>query len=148
MNVRLVVTAGPHAGREFAFDQHDTVLVGRSKDAHLRLSYDDPYFSRRHFLVEVNPPRVRVLDLDSRNGTLVNGRRVRDAELKDGDEVTAGHTVFKVHVPPPDPDEVRTLGLAAAPPPVLPPVPPPPAPVPRAPAAPGAHAPGSPSRPP
>ena len=108
--VRLVVTAGPHAGKEFAFDGHDTFLVGRSKDAHLQLSYDDPYFSRRHFLVEVNPPRVRVLDLGGRNGTFVNGERVEAAELKDGDEVRAGHTVFKVHVPPAGPDELATLG--------------------------------------
>ena len=57
MKVVLSVTAGPHAGKEFAFDRHDTFLVGRSKDAHFQLSYDDPYFSRRHFLVEVNPPR-------------------------------------------------------------------------------------------
>jgi pSer/pThr/pTyr-binding forkhead associated (FHA) protein len=68
MRVTLSITAGPHTGREFAFDRHDTFLVGRSKDAHFQLTYDDPYFSRRHFLVEVNPPRVRVFDLNSHNG--------------------------------------------------------------------------------
>lgn len=125
MAVTLVVVAGPHAGREFAFDRHDTFLVGRSRDAHLQLSPDDPYFSRRHFLVEVNPPRVRVVDLGSRNGTLVNGRRVDAAELRDGDEVAGGHTVFRVCVPPPDPDAVRTLDLPAAAggPPAAPPPP-------------------------
>src|SRR5262249_20628195 len=110
---RLVVTAGPHAGKEFAFDRHDTFLVGRSKDAHLQLSYDDPYFSRRHFLFEVNPPRVRVIDLNSRNGTHLNGQRVEAAELKDGDEVRAGHTVSKVSIPPPDPDQQLTHDLPA-----------------------------------
>src|SRR3954452_21433722 len=103
MNVTLTVTAGPHAGREFAFDRHDTFLVGRSKDAHFQLTYDDPYFSRRHFLVEVNPARVRVLDLKSRNGISVNGQVVPSADLTDGDELKAGHTVFRVTVPPPDP---------------------------------------------
>jgi serine/threonine-protein kinase len=113
MNVTLTVTAGPHAGKAFAFDRHDTFLVGRGKDAHLQLSYDDPYFSRRHFMVEVNPPRVRVLDLNSRNGIVVNGTKVSVAELNDGDELKAGHTVFRVSVPPPDPDAQPTLGLAA-----------------------------------
>jgi len=113
MRVTLAVTAGPHAGREFAFDGHDTFLVGRSKDAHLQLTYDDPYFGRRHFLVEVNPPRCRVIDLNSRNGTHVNGRRVGTAELADGDEVKAGHTVFRVGIPPPDPDALLTLDLPA-----------------------------------
>jgi serine/threonine-protein kinase len=93
MNVTLTVTAGPHTGREFAFDRHDTFLVGRSKGAHFQLSYDDPYFSRRHFLVEVNPSRVRVMDLNSRNGIAVNGQKVRTADLNDGDELRAGHTV-------------------------------------------------------
>jgi serine/threonine protein kinase len=111
MNVTLTVTAGPHAGREFAFDRHDTFLVGRAKDAHFQLSYDDPYFSRRHFLVEVNPPRVRVYDLNSRNGIAVNGQKVRLADLTDGDELQAGHTVFRLAVPRPvDPDEQPTLG--------------------------------------
>lgn len=106
--VRLVVTDGPHAGKEFAFDRHDTFLVGRSKDAHLQLA-DDQYLSRRHFLIEFNPPRVRVTDLGSRYGTHVNGQRVETAELKDGDVVKAGHTVFRVVAPPPDPDAIATL---------------------------------------
>ena len=114
MNVTLTVTAGPHTGREFVFDRHDTFLVGRTKDAHFQLSYDDPYFSRRHFLVEVNPPRLRVYDLDSRNGVAVNGQSVSVAELKDGDELKAGHTVFRVSVPPADPDEYPTLAYEPA----------------------------------
>jgi serine/threonine-protein kinase len=124
MNVTLTVTAGPHAGREFVFDRHDTFLVGRADDAHLKLSYDDPYFSRRHFLVEVNPPRVRVTDLKSRNGIYLNGQRVKVADLQDGDELKAGHTVFRFKVPdarpkpPPlptsNPALQVTLGLPSA----------------------------------
>ena len=98
MKVTLTVTDGPHAGREFAFAGRDSFLVGRSKDAHLQLSYDDPYFSRRHFVVEVNPPRCRLLDLKSRNGVSVNGSRASVCELRHGDEVRAGHTLFRVAV--------------------------------------------------
>src|SRR3954454_17124862 len=98
MRVTLTVTDGPHAGREFAFAERDSFLVGRSKEAHFSLPRDDPYFSRRHFLVEVNPPRCRLLDLRSRNGTHVNGRRVESAELGDGDEIKAAHTIFRVAV--------------------------------------------------
>jgi serine/threonine-protein kinase len=110
MNVTLSITAGPHIGREFSFDRHDTFLVGRGRGAHFQIPSDDPYFSRRHFLVEVNPPLVRVLDLNSRNGISVNGEKVRVADLKDGDELKAGHTVFRVRVPAPDPDDQLTLG--------------------------------------
>jgi serine/threonine-protein kinase len=114
VQVALSITAGPHAGKEFHFDRHETFLVGRAKDAHFRLSYDDPYFSRRHFLIEVNPPRCRVLDLGSRNGTYVNGEKVKLAELKDGDEVQAGHTVFRVRmVGPIGSSEMRALEAVA-----------------------------------
>lgn len=101
MIVKLVVISGPHSGKEFAFEEHDTFLVGRAREAHLRLSYDDPYFSRRHFLVEVNPPRVRAFDLNSRNGISVNGAKIHVSDLKDGDELRAGHTVFRVVVQQP-----------------------------------------------
>ena len=37
--LKLVVTDGPHTGKEFVFDGHDTFLVGRSKSAHFQLSY-------------------------------------------------------------------------------------------------------------
>ncbi len=117
MAVRLIVTAGPHAGKEFTFDRHDTFLVGRAKDAHLKLNYDDPYFSRRHFLIEINPPRGRILDLGGRNGIRVNGQKVAHAELKDQDEIKAGHTVFKLEIPPADAEAELTRDLPAEAPP-------------------------------
>lgn len=111
MKLTLTVIAGPHAGREFGFDGRDSFLVGRGSDAHLQLSAADPYFSRRHFVIELNPPRCRLLDLNSRNGVLVNGRKVTSCELVDGDEVSAGSTVFRVSARLPGPDDVRTLDL-------------------------------------
>ncbi len=113
--VKLLVTAGPFAGKEFAFDRHDTLLVGRATDAHLQVSADDQYFSRRHFLLEVNPPRVRVIDLNSRNGIFVNGTRVTTAELRHGDEIAAGHTVFRLESLSNSPDDIRTIDLPATP---------------------------------
>ena len=115
MKLKLIIISGPHQGKEFVFDGHDTFLVGRVKDAHFQLSYDDPYFSRRHFLVEMNPPRCRVINLSTRNGTLLNGAKVDAAEVADGDEIGAGHTVFKVQLIPTAPDELETLDLPVAP---------------------------------
>jgi serine/threonine-protein kinase len=98
VKIKLVVIDGPHKGIDFTFDGRDSFLVGRTKDSHFRLSYDDPYFSRRHFVIDLNPPRCRLLDLKSRNGVYVNGRRVEVADLVEGDRVKAGHTVFLVEV--------------------------------------------------
>jgi serine/threonine protein kinase len=94
MSVRLSVVSGPHRGRVFDFDGHDVFLVGRSEKAHFQLA--DKFFSRIHFLVEVNPPWCRLSDLGSHNGTFVNGRRVTHATLLNGDEIKAGHTVLRV----------------------------------------------------
>ncbi len=55
MNVTLTVIKGPHRGSSFTFRDHDTFIVGRSKDAHFRLPLKDKSFSRIHFMVEVNP---------------------------------------------------------------------------------------------
>jgi serine/threonine protein kinase len=98
MLVTLAVTTGPLAGRTFPFEGHDVFLVGRSPNAHCRFPEDDPFFSRVHFLVEVNPPRCRLTDMGSRNGTFVNGRKVEVVDLADGDEIRAGHTRFSVRV--------------------------------------------------
>src|SRR5262249_61991018 len=91
-------TAGPLAGRAFTFEGHDVFLVGGSPNAHCRFPEDDPFFSRVHFLVEINPPRCRLTDMGSRNGTFVNGRKVEVVDLADGDEIRAGHTRITVRV--------------------------------------------------
>jgi eukaryotic-like serine/threonine-protein kinase len=125
MPICLTVIEGPHQGDVFSFGGHDTFLVGRSKHAHFRLSHKDKYFSRVHFLLEVNPPRCRLIDMGSRNGTFVNGQKAATADLKDGDLITAGHSVLRVAVvpdsagdtPPPN-SQATPLAAAAVPQPV------------------------------
>jgi eukaryotic-like serine/threonine-protein kinase len=108
MPITLTVIRGPHRGKVFTLDRHDTFVVGRARDAHLYLP-DDPYFSRNHFLIEANPPLCSLADLNSRNGTLLNSARVNTAELHDGDELSGGQTALRVSVSP-EPDCV-TLDL-------------------------------------
>ena len=95
--VILRVVAGPHAGTEFVYDEHDTLLAGRSTQAQLRLK-GDAHFSRHHFRLEVNPPTCYLMDLRSRNGTFVNGNRVSEQFLKDGDLVSGGRTKIRVAI--------------------------------------------------
>ncbi len=97
MQVNLKVTAGPYNGRIFSFAQHDSFLIGRNPEAHLCLP-DDRFFSRNHCLLEMNPPHSFLRDLNSTNGTFVNGQRVKDAYLKNGDRVQCGETILVVEV--------------------------------------------------
>ncbi len=97
MQVSLKVIAGPHTGRVFTFEQHDTFLIGRSESAQFCLPHDR-YFSRNHCLLEIAPPQCFVRDLGSTNGTLVNGQRIDSIYLKNGDRIQGGETVIEVAV--------------------------------------------------
>src|SRR6185369_14234331 len=97
MQVNLKVTDGPYKGRIFSFTQHDSFLIGRNPDAHLCLP-NDRYFSRNHCLLEINPPRAFVRDLRSTNGTYLNGQRITDAFLNNGDRIQCGETILLVEV--------------------------------------------------
>jgi serine/threonine-protein kinase len=96
--ITLAVVKGPHRGRVFSFAGHDTFLVGRSQRAHFHLPDKDQCFSRIHFLIEMNPPVCRLLDMKSRNGTFVNGQKAGISDLQDGDRIMAGHTVFRIRI--------------------------------------------------
>ena len=97
MRVTLRVLSGPHVGRAFTFDQHDTFLIGRSDTAHLYLP-EDRFFSRHHCLLEIAPPRCFLRDLGSTNGTYVNGVKVQETYLRNGDQIQGGQTVLAVEV--------------------------------------------------
>jgi hypothetical protein len=62
--------------------------IGRSEDNQLRLL--DPGVSRRHVLVMATPGGYTIRDLGSQNGTYVNGARVDESPLTDGDRITIG----------------------------------------------------------
>lgn len=64
------------------------VMIGRSHDCDLIL--DDPNVSRRHAEVRQEGGDWVVADLGSTNGVKVNGRRVDEATLEPGDELTLG----------------------------------------------------------
>ena len=94
----MTIVQGPHRGGRLELDRPRTVVVGRGSRAQLRLD-QDVHISRHHFRLDVDPPRCRLHDLGSRNGTFVNGRRVADCDLHDGDLIAVGQTQlrFAVH---------------------------------------------------
>jgi pSer/pThr/pTyr-binding forkhead associated (FHA) protein len=70
-----------------------TATLGRSKECDCVI--DDPNISRRHAeLRRSNVGDWQIVDLNSTNGVKVNGRRVANARLSPGDEITLGTKVF------------------------------------------------------
>jgi hypothetical protein len=67
--------------------------IGRGLSADLRL--DDASVSRRHAILVQRPGGPRLLDDRSSNGTFVNGRRIVQADLKDGDMLVLGRVVLR-----------------------------------------------------
>lgn len=97
MRVTLEILSGPHRGERFDVERRQTLLAGRASDAQIQLN-KDPHFSRHHFRLEINPPACHLIDLESMNGTQVNGNRVREASLKSGDVISGGVTRIRVDV--------------------------------------------------
>lgn len=68
------------------------VTVGRSRTS--TLFVDDPTLSRTHCQIEIEADEVFVRDLNSRNGTTVNGQKIARQRIKNGDRITIGNTVI------------------------------------------------------
>ena len=80
-------------GEKMRIDDMDSVLIGRSNDAHIHIS--SPTVSRSHALISRNAHGWMIEDLNSAAGTLLNGLPVTECtDLKDGDIVEiCGFTV-------------------------------------------------------
>jgi len=96
MSPRLVATAGPLNGRVFPLTEAE-FSIGRVRSN--RLSVDHPSVSRRHCLIKRENEQFRLLDLDSRNSTFVNGLPVKECALEHGDTIKIGgsHFLFLLH---------------------------------------------------
>ena len=97
MRIVLKITAGPDKGRTIELGPGETRLVGRAKNADVKL--EDPYLSDIHFgLYADEAGACRARDLYSSNGTLRNGAPLEEAILENGDRIAAGETVFEVKI--------------------------------------------------
>lgn len=96
MDVTLKVLAGAKVGAKVAVRKNE-FIIGRSDQCHL--SVGTTSVSRRHCIITRAENRVMVKDLGSRNGTLLNGKKIDgEVELSAGDELAVGPLVFQVRI--------------------------------------------------
>lgn len=94
MQPKLIVASGKSAGRAIAV-KRSTLLIGRAEDCDVRPLSED--VSRRHCAIHVGPADVWAEDLGSRNGTFVNGVKIKEkTKLADGDVVRVGALELQV----------------------------------------------------
>lgn len=86
----IKVVSGPQTGSVIPLQQ-GTTLFGRGEDCTFRIL--SPGASKHHAKIEVLSGKVILYDLDSRNGTFVNGVQIRTKTIKLGDKV-AFHDVL------------------------------------------------------
>jgi hypothetical protein len=91
---KLAVTDGPHAGQEFVLDALPARL-GRGGEAALRLDRDLGV-SRQHAEIYRQDGLLRIRDLESSHGVLVNGVAVHDKALEPGDKIQVGLSTLVV----------------------------------------------------
>ena len=132
--ITLTVVLGDLPKEKYVFERRTRCIIGRAPDCDIQLSanFQHAVVSRHHCCLEIEPPSIRVHDLGSRNGTYVNGgnigqrsshlspeevdlRAFAARELKNGDELEVGNTVFRVGIEvsrnlvlPMEPVEVRS----------------------------------------
>ncbi len=90
----LVICNGGFEGMRHELSGDETI-IGRNPTTDITLL--DESISREHAIVSLDEATgiYTLEDLQSTNGSKVNGKRVRSAELAPGDEIEIGHTKFK-----------------------------------------------------
>ncbi len=115
MPVKLKVIEGPGTGCIYVLGEGESKIFGRHPSADVMLP--DPLLSRHHLMVRASHGGGLILDLDSSNGTFLNGHLVKEAPVDSGDRIAIGSVVLEVDVERPSldladrasPDTVKAL---------------------------------------
>jgi len=89
----LVIIDGKDKGRTFLLSGKDRYKIGRAVGSDLKLA--DGKVSREHCLLETVRDHHIIIDLESSNGTVVNGERIKKTVLREGDYIRLGFTLIK-----------------------------------------------------
>lgn len=89
----LSVVDGEDRGRRLPLVGKSQFKIGRSVTSDMKLL--DGKISRDHCVVESVRDQFIIIDLESANGTIVNGDRVKKTVLKEGDFIRLGYTMIK-----------------------------------------------------
>lgn len=92
------VVSGPLKGHKYFVKTDSKILIGRSEEANIRIGYDD-FCSRKHALLYWENDKCFIEDLNSTNGTYINGDRIQGkAELHNDQVIGLGDTELLVGV--------------------------------------------------
>ncbi len=80
----LIIKSGKRAGSTFALKKK---VMNLGRDSSNEIVIDDPKASRQHAKIKLEEDNFVIYDLASSNGTFVNGEKISNTQLNDGDEI-------------------------------------------------------------
>ncbi|MCI9532217.1 MAG: FHA domain-containing protein [Lachnospiraceae bacterium] len=96
--IRLTITDRKGTIKNVEWIVEGSLFIGRSDICNIY--FDDDRLSKQHFVIETNKMGCYIEDLESLNGTFVNGVKLTNRRmLLDGDIITAGREKFVFHMP-------------------------------------------------
>lgn len=98
MKSKLVVTAGPEAGRTIDLRDDTVLTLGRGEASDARIK--DPRISRVHCKLQLGPQGATLSDVGSTGGTFVGGQKITTHRLANGDEIQIGDSRLRFHSDP------------------------------------------------
>ena len=110
-SVRLSVRSRGHANREYTFVQ-DCITIGRDRTSDVCVP--SPLVSRHHVLIVKSSDGVKLMDLGSTNGSVVNGQKVVSCNLQSGDSIVLGDCRIEFATAEPTLDDIIMADLVAS----------------------------------
>lgn len=86
--------SGKYQGGEFPMHDNREIVIGRSSELDMVLVED--MVSRKHSRISTGEGDLSIQDLGSTNGTFVNGERIKQSKLKEGDRILIGTSIIKL----------------------------------------------------
>lgn len=109
MEASLRVTKGKKLGESYLLKPGARLVIGRDVSSDIQMF--DPGLSRTHLMIETTDQGIQITDLNSSNGTYVNGKRVIRATISMGDTITVGEAQLTVEKPRPKSAEDPLLDM-------------------------------------
>ena len=105
---RLLLVEGPTPGQKIDLEK-DEVIIGREETADIVIP--SPAVSRKHIRLKIAGLTVGLEDLNSSNGTFLNGKQIKGTvEIKSGDQIGLGKSVLlTLEGPPPAQSNLATV---------------------------------------
>ena len=92
---------------ELPLENLSTVILGRSSRSDFKIP--DELMSSKHLKIFLRPPKLHITDLDSKNGTYLNGIRIESSDVFLGDEIKIGSTKISITAEKMDPNSRDAL---------------------------------------